>query len=83
LSWLEVLQPYRSSGDDAAALVGDADLPHLLGSSLLNGAALTATVRVVIERRKSVLLLVPTAIWPRSATAVVAPTLAALSTAAV
>src|SRR5215218_8203883 len=37
LSWLDVLQPDRSSCDDSAALVGDADLPQLLGSSLLNG----------------------------------------------
>src|SRR5512132_1547204 len=37
LSWLDVLQPDRSSCDDSAALVGDADVPQLLGSSLLNG----------------------------------------------
>src|SRR4029450_4056555 len=37
LSWLDVLQPERSSCDDSAALVGDADLPQLLGSSLLHG----------------------------------------------
>src|SRR5512132_3783223 len=36
-SWLDVLQPYCSSCDDSAALVGDADVPQLLGSSLLNG----------------------------------------------
>src|SRR5215207_4833550 len=37
LLWLDVLQPDRSSCDDPTALVGDADLPQLLGSSLLNG----------------------------------------------
>ena len=37
LSWLDILQPERSSCDEAAALVGDADLPQLLGSSLLHG----------------------------------------------
>src|SRR5215218_2237780 len=37
LSWLDVLQPDRSSCDEAAALVDDADLPQLLGSSLVKG----------------------------------------------
>ena len=77
----DVLEPDLAVRDEPARLVGDAGLPQLLGAALVECHASTLAGPEVSDRRKWVVLVTPTATWPASRTARLAPMLAALSIA--